>query len=191
MKQFLTFIVCASLLLGQTACGTKKTKDEIPSVNIETNRTDNAKPRKNSISLKDSNTNKDNEKKSVRAVVFLDGPRPVNVTDEDLSASHILIMHKDSKSRPASITRTKKDAKKIIDDLYARLKAGADFAGLATKFSDCPSSSKGGNLGTFPASQMAVEFTESLKAVPVGEITEPVETPFGYHIIKRQKISKN
>ena len=116
-------------------------------------------------------------------------PRPAKRSKEKLSASHILLMHKESKRVPPTVTRTKDEAKKLADEIYKKLKGGADFAELAKEHSDCPSGKqKGGNLGIFPANRMAPAFTEGVKGITVGEITEPVETPFGYHIIKRQEV---
>ncbi|MCP4602516.1 MAG: hypothetical protein GY847_18700 [Proteobacteria bacterium] len=108
--------------------------------------------------------------------------------DSKLSASHILLMHKASERVPKEITRTKEEALALAKDIHAKLKAGGDFAELAKKHSDCPSKDKGGDLGTFPSSAMAPAFTQGLKAIRTGQISEPVETPFGYHIIKRQEV---
>ncbi len=131
----------------------------------------------------------ENEAKKKEADVKTEVPRPVKRSKEKLSASHILLMHKESKRVPPTVTRTKDEAKKLADEIYKKLKGGADFADLAKEHSDCPSGKrKGGNLGIFPANRMAPEFTEGVKGIAVGEITEPVETPFGYHIIKRQEV---
>ena len=123
--------------------------------------------------------------------VTTEAPKPVKRSREKLSASHILLMHKESRRVPPTVTRTKDEAKKLIDEIYKKLKGGADFAELAKEYSDCPSGKrKGGNLGIFPANRMAPAFTEGVKGIAVGEITEPIETPFGYHIIKRQEVEE-
>lgn len=109
--------------------------------------------------------------------------------DAKLSASHILIMHKDSERVPAEVTRTKEEALALTKELLAKLQAGADFAEIAREHSDCPSKAQGGDLGTFPPAAMAPQFTQGVMALKDGEISkEPVETPFGYHIIKRQEV---
>ena len=118
-------------------------------------------------------------------------PKLMKVDQEKLSASHILIMHKDSVRPDPKITRTKEEALKIAQDLYAKLQKGADFADLARQFSDCPSGKEaGGDLGVFPAAAMAPEFTAAVRSLKDGEISKPVETPFGWHIIKRQKVEE-
>jgi peptidyl-prolyl cis-trans isomerase SurA len=122
-------------------------------------------------------------------VVKIDKPTFVKPVQERLSASHILIMHKDSARPDPKITRTKEEALKIAEDIYAQLQKGADFAKLAQEKSDCPSGKEaGGDLGIFPAEAMAKEFSDAVRALKYDEISKPVETPFGYHIIKRQEI---
>jgi peptidyl-prolyl cis-trans isomerase C len=57
------------------------------------------------------------------------------------------------------------------------------FAREAGKYSECPSKSKGGSLGTFKPGQMVKEFNEAVFNGPVMEIQGPVQTQFGYHLI--------
>jgi peptidyl-prolyl cis-trans isomerase C len=69
--------------------------------------------------------------------------------------------------------------------IYDQLKTGADFKKLALQFSDCPSKKKGGDLGTFRKGQMVDEFWNGTINLKVGEISQPVKSKFGYHIILR------
>ncbi|NLZ00440.1 MAG: parvulin peptidyl-prolyl isomerase [Pirellulaceae bacterium] len=102
------------------------------------------------------------------------------------AASHILIMHRDSDRAPASIIRTRQEALTLVQEVAAKAKAeGADFAALAGEYSDCPSSAKGGDLGRFAPDQMVAAFSEATERLAVGEISDPVETQFGFHIIRR------
>ncbi len=108
-----------------------------------------------------------------------------------LSASHILVMHDESKRKPPEIKRTKEEALTRAKEVTTKLKASGDFAELAKEYSDGPTKTRGGDLGIFPARAMTPEFTEATLALKEGEITaEPVETPFGYHVIKRQKVEE-
>ncbi len=67
------------------------------------------------------------------------------------------------------------------------LNEGKDFASLAKQYSTCPSAKKGGNLGEFGRGQMVKEFEKIAFALNKNEISDPVKTKFGYHIIKRTK----
>lgn len=102
---------------------------------------------------------------------------------DQVRASHILLMYKGSMRSTAS--RSKEDAKKQIEQLEADLKKGGDFAALASKHSDCPSKAEGGDLGEFGRGMMVKEFETTAFGMPVGQVSGVVETPFGYHLIKR------
>ena len=70
------------------------------------------------------------------------------------------------------------------NELKAAIEGGADFAQLAKEHSTCPSNRDGGNLGSFGRGQMVPEFEQALLKLKEGEISGPVETQFGYHLIK-------
>ena len=100
-----------------------------------------------------------------------------------VNASHILLMY--AGSMRSSASRSKTDAKKEIDGLLAQVKAGTPFAELAQAHSDCPSAADGGDLGQFGRGQMVKPFEDAAFGLPVGGVSDVVETPFGYHIIQR------
>ena len=70
-------------------------------------------------------------------------------------------------------------------EIKKKLDAGEEFKALAEKFSSCPSKKKGGDLGFFGRGQMVKEFETAVYSMKVGDISDPIKTKFGYHIIKR------
>lgn len=76
------------------------------------------------------------------------------------------------------------DAKKLAEDVLAKVKAGEDFATLAKQYSQDTSASNGGDLGYFGKGKMVPEFETAAFALKVGEVSGLVKTVYGYHIIK-------
>jgi len=77
------------------------------------------------------------------------------------------------------------EAKSKAEEFHKAVTAtGADFATIAKEKSTGPSAAKGGDIGIFTADRMAEEFSEVAFKMNVGEISKPVKTKFGYHIIK-------
>lgn len=102
-------------------------------------------------------------------------------TPKLLAASHILVQFPSQ----APTDDEKAAALKKAQDIRATItEDGANFAEKAAEFSDCPSKQNGGDLGQFPVGSMVAEFEEALLKLGEGEISDPVETIFGYHIIK-------
>jgi len=98
---------------------------------------------------------------------------------EIVKARHILI-----KIEPQAEDSRKAEARKKIEDIQNRLKKGEDFASVAKEVSQCPSSAKGGDLGYFTRGQMVKPFSDKAFALSPGEVSDIVETEFGYHLIK-------
>ena len=77
------------------------------------------------------------------------------------------------------------NAKQTIDSIYNRLKAGADFATLASTYSNDPGSARdGGSLGWVSPGMMVPEFDKLMQSSPVNEISKPFQTQFGWHILQ-------
>ncbi len=76
------------------------------------------------------------------------------------------------------------DTKAQANAVKYRIEGGEDFAQVAKKFSKCPSGQRGGDLGYFGRGQMVAEFETAAFNLPVNELSEPVQTDFGWHIIK-------
>ena len=108
---------------------------------------------------------------------------------EQVHGAHILIRFQGSQVplRPGLKDLTDAEALAKAKDLRAQILAGADFADLAKKESDdTGSGNNGGDLGTFKHGQMVPSFEEVAFKLKPGELSEPVKTQFGYHLIKVQ-----
>lgn len=99
---------------------------------------------------------------------------------EERRASHVLI----------SFGADKSAARKKAEDLLAKARSGADFAQLAREHSDDPGSkAEGGDLGWIRRGMMAPKFEDALYAISTnGEIVGPIETEFGWHLIRLEEI---
>ncbi len=90
--------------------------------------------------------------------------------EEEIRVRHILL-------------KTEQEAK----DIVKQLKAGANFVDLVKKSSDGPSAATGGDLGFFARGQMVKPFEDVAFALKPGEVSEPVQTEFGWHVIKMEE----
>lgn len=102
---------------------------------------------------------------------------------EQVRASHILIKP-DTSDPNTDPNEAKAIAKAKAEDLLKQIKEGADFAELAKAHSDCPSAAKGGDLDYFSRNKMVPPFEEAAFELEPGQVSDIVETQFGFHIIK-------
>lgn len=100
---------------------------------------------------------------------------------EEVKVRHILI-----KVSPEADAPQKAAARKKIEEIQQKVKKGGDFGKLAKEYSQCPSSSRGGDLGYFKRGQMVKSFEDAAFALDPGQVSGIVETRFGYHIIKSE-----
>jgi peptidyl-prolyl cis-trans isomerase C len=98
---------------------------------------------------------------------------------EQVRASHILI-----KVDSQADASQKAEARKQLEEIQQKLKKGEDFSALAKASSQCPSSAQGGDLNYFRRGQMVKPFEEAAFSLKPGEVSDIVETQFGYHLIK-------
>lgn len=114
-------------------------------------------------------------------------------TERKVFVSHILISHVDGERADPSTTRTKEEAYKRAQEAAGKVEAGEDFKAVANEYSDDPSNegTKGGVLVSPAGSGQYTEVFESaaLALQGVGEVTNIVDTEFGYHIIKADIVS--
>ncbi|MFC2173615.1 peptidylprolyl isomerase, partial [Acidobacteriota bacterium] len=99
---------------------------------------------------------------------------------ERVKAGHILI-----KISPADTAEAKAAAQDKLKKIKSELKKGADFSKLASQYSDCPSAAQGGDLGYFGKGKMVKPFEDAAFSLKVGEVSDIVETQFGYHLIMK------
>ncbi|GFZ33727.1 peptidylprolyl isomerase [Clostridium zeae] len=102
------------------------------------------------------------------ALKYYEENKEAYMEPETVSAKHILLDSEDK-------------LKEIREDILSGKKS---FEQSASEYSTCPSSEQGGDLGAFSKGMMVPEFEEAAFNLPVGEVSEPVKTQFGFHLIK-------
>jgi peptidyl-prolyl cis-trans isomerase C len=102
---------------------------------------------------------------------YYNANKSMYMSDELVTARHILV-------------GTLEEAEKIEQ----KIKNGMDFKDAAKQYSTCPSKEQGGKLGTFARGQMVPEFEEVAFALKIGELSKPVKTQFGFHLILVEEI---
>ncbi len=106
------------------------------------------------------------------------------LADEERHARHILIELAEGADEAATTA-----AQARLDEVQEKLAAGESFEALAAAYSDDPgSASAGGDLDFFPRGIMVPEFDEAVFSMQVGELSDPIRTPFGFHLIRLEEI---
>ncbi|MBX2818293.1 MAG: peptidylprolyl isomerase [Rhodothermaceae bacterium] len=113
-------------------------------------------------------------------------------SSDDFAGSHILVAYSGAMRADSAVTRSKEEAFAKAEGLIAQLnEAPETFEELARTESDGPSGVEGGDLGSWPKGQMVAEFDAAIETLELNGITsEPVETAFGYHVIRRNAVEK-
>lgn len=128
------------------------------------------------------------------------GPTLVTSTEEQVNARHILLRFEEAVApavdptpvaegqptpEPTPVPRTDEETLALATEIRQRIVDGEDFAVLAAEFSEDPGSAvNGGDLGWFPKGMMVAEFEDAAFSLPIGEVSEPIQTQFGYHLIQ-------
>lgn len=131
----------------------------------------------------------DEGKKKIKE--YFDGHSSEFKSEGQVRARHILIGFEGSRSASADAAKRGKEvARKRAAEVIAKVRAaGADFAKVAREFTDeAAGKSKGGDLGFFSREMMVKEFADAAFAMKPGQISDPVESPFGFHVIKVEEI---
>ncbi|XP_059055176.1 putative peptidyl-prolyl cis-trans isomerase dodo [Achroia grisella] len=123
-----------------------------------------------------------------------DAPAGLNDDDDDatdaLRCSHLLVKHVKSRRpsswRQATITRSKLEALSLIKEYRQRIiRKEISLKDLAVSYSDCSSARRHGDLGRFKRGRMQKAFEDIAFTLRIGQLSQPVETSSGYHIILR------
>lgn len=115
-----------------------------------------------------------------KLLISLYGQKLEDKVIEKVSAKHILISA-DQSASAEDVAKAKEKALEVIK----KLNEGGDFAALAKEYSNDPSASQnGGDLGYFSRGMMVPEFEKAAFALEKGQISEPIKTDFGWHVIK-------
>jgi peptidyl-prolyl cis-trans isomerase D len=104
--------------------------------------------------------------------------------EKTVEARHILLKLADD-ADAETVEKRRQEA----TDIVAKAKAGEDFAELAKTYSEGPTKDSGGNLGAFKRGTMVKPFADAAFSLQAGEISDPVKTQFGWHVIKVEKVN--
>jgi peptidyl-prolyl cis-trans isomerase SurA len=110
---------------------------------------------------------------------YLTSQSSLNENTDEFEISHILI-----RTPEEGATEDIQKAKAKVDEAVTQLNSGTNFAKVSASFSDAPNALEGGNLGWKKGSQMPALFLEALKNMQVGEVSAPLRSPNGFHLLK-------
>lgn len=125
----------------------------------------------------------ENERRAFLASMFLDGIASEDITEDEIAAEYDAVFGSAEPVTELNASHILVETEAEAEALISQLAEGADFAELAQEFSTGPSGPNGGQLGWFSAGMMVPAFEEAAFALDVGEVSPPVETQFGWHVL--------
>ena len=108
----------------------------------------------------------------------------VDITEEEINKYYESNSEMFKNEESASAKHILVDTLEQMQEIKSEISNGMSFEEAAQKYSKCPSAAQGGNLGSFTRGRMVPEFEKAAFELEVGEISEPVKTQFGYHLIQ-------
>jgi peptidyl-prolyl cis-trans isomerase NIMA-interacting 1 len=119
-------------------------------------------------------------------------PTPSAKVDEpvpdSVAVQHVLIAYRGAKNAPKTMKRSKAEAKKLAEQVVTEARGGGDFSDLAVRYSDDPGAKASrGNLGKRKRDAFVPAFADAAFRLKEGEVSDVVETEFGFHVIKRNQ----
>ncbi|TDE37077.1 peptidylprolyl isomerase [Antarcticimicrobium sediminis] len=126
----------------------------------------------------------ENERRSLLAGEQIETIMSAAASDEDINAAYDAKYGASYAAKEYNASHILVETEDEAKAIRAELEGGADFADLAKEKSTGPSGPNGGELGWFGAGMMVPEFEEAVKTMAAGDISQPVQTQFGWHIVK-------
>jgi parvulin-like peptidyl-prolyl isomerase len=121
-----------------------------------------------------------------KAKAKAEAPPEADTGPAQIAARHLLVSYQGAMRASPVVTRTKAEAKKRAEEALARAQKGDAFEDLVREYSDEPGAAdRGGDLGRFGRTQMVKAFSDAAFKLAPGELSDVVESPFGFHIIQR------
>jgi len=113
-------------------------------------------------------------------------PEATEGQPSEISARHLLVAYQGALRASPSVTRTKGEAQVRAAEALKRAKAGENFEALVKEYSDEPGAAeRGGSLGRFGRGMMVPAFERAAFKLAPGEVSDVIETQFGFHVIQR------
>ena len=99
---------------------------------------------------------------------------------------HLLVQYAGARGAPTDLARTRDEARARSEALSLRAAAGESFEALVRRESECPSGREGGVVGRFTRGELPPLLDVALFSLAPGQVSEPVESAFGFHLLKRE-----